>query len=67
MNKVDKTEYNFIGFDGCTSIEQAALRSNLINKLYVVLTLLPAGFSALPSYRGGGFLAHLVFNAVPLN
>ena len=34
------------------------------------LTLLPTGFSVLPSYGGGGrggFLAHIVFNAVPLN
>ena len=33
MNKVDKTEYNVIGFYGHTSSEQVALRSNHINKL----------------------------------
>ena len=38
MNKVDKTEYNFVGFYGYTSSEQIALRSNLINKLYEVLS-----------------------------
>ena len=38
MNKVDKTEYNFIGFYDYTSSEQVALRSNLINKLYEVLS-----------------------------
>ena len=38
MNKVDKTEYNFIGFYGYTSSEQVVLRSNLINKLYEVLS-----------------------------
>ena len=38
MNKVDKTEYNFIGHYAYTSSEQVALRSNLINKLYEVLS-----------------------------
>ena len=38
MNKVDKTEYNFIGFYGYTSSEQVALRSNPINILYEVLS-----------------------------
>ena len=38
MNKVDKTEYNHIGFYGYTSSEQVALQSNLINKLYDVLS-----------------------------
>ena len=38
MNKVDKTDYNFIGFYGYTSTERVALRSNLLNKLHEVLS-----------------------------
>ena len=38
VNKIDKTECNFIGFYGYTSSEQVALRSNLINKQYEALS-----------------------------
>ena len=38
MNKVDETEHSFKDFYGHTSSEQVALRSNLINKLYEVLS-----------------------------